>query len=131
MKTLRRLGLPTLVFVTKIDRAGAREEGLLDDIRRRLTPYVVPLTDVTDIGTPYARVAPRPLDDTAAGTLAEVDPDILAAVVDGPAPTPDDLTAALTAHTADGAVALQQRSTATTATAREPQSLGITPERPI
>lgn len=36
MRTLRRLRLPTLVFVNKIDRAGARAEGLLADIRRRL-----------------------------------------------------------------------------------------------
>ncbi|WP_330309336.1 MULTISPECIES: tetracycline resistance ribosomal protection protein Otr(A) [unclassified Streptomyces] len=104
MKTLRRLGLPTLVFVNKIDRAGARQDGLLDDIRRRLTPYVVPLTHVTDIGTASARVLPRPLDDLAAGTLAEVDSDVLAALVDGPPPTRDELWAALTARTADGSV---------------------------
>lgn len=37
-----------------------------------------------------------------AEALAEVDPDILTAVVDGPAPTPHDLHAALAARTADG-----------------------------
>ncbi|WP_405887354.1 tetracycline resistance ribosomal protection protein Otr(A) [Streptomyces sp. NBC_01136] len=104
MKTLRRLGLPTLLFVNKVDRAGAREAGLLDDIRRRLTPHVVPLTDVRDIGTSHASVVPHPLDERAAGTLAEVDADVLAAVVDGPAPTPDELTAALAARTADGSL---------------------------
>ncbi|MBZ4020307.1 tetracycline resistance ribosomal protection protein Otr(A) [Streptomyces purpurogeneiscleroticus] len=105
LKTLRRLGLPTLVFVNKIDRAGARQMGLLDDVRRLLTPYVVPLTGVEDIGTPHARVVPRPL--TAPGvatTLAEVDTGILAALVDGPTPTEDDLRAALAAHTADGSL---------------------------
>ncbi|MFJ7496789.1 tetracycline resistance ribosomal protection protein Otr(A) [Streptomyces sp. NPDC097727] len=105
LKTLRRLGLPTLVFVNKIDRAGAREEGLFDDVRRLLTPCVVPLTGVEDIATPHARVVPRPL--TAPGvatTLAEVDTGILAALVDGPAPTEDDLRAALAARTADGSV---------------------------
>ncbi|MDV9177760.1 GTP-binding protein, partial [Streptomyces sp. W16] len=60
LRTLRRLRLPTLVFVNKIDRAGARAEDLLTDIRRRLTPHVVPLTDVTGLGTPGARVLPRP-----------------------------------------------------------------------
>lgn len=102
MRTLRRLRLPTLVFVNKIDRAGARADGLLADIRRRLTPHVVPLTRVTGIGTPGARVAPNPLTQQAAETLAEVDTDILAAVVDGPAPTPDTLRAVLAARTADG-----------------------------
>ncbi|MGW4976061.1 tetracycline resistance ribosomal protection protein Otr(A) [Streptomyces mirabilis] len=104
MKTLRRLGLPTLIFVNKIDRAGARESGLLDDIRRRLTPHVVPLVGVRGLGTARARVVPRPLDETAAGTLAEVDTNVLAAVVDGPPPTPDDLAAALVARTADGSL---------------------------
>ncbi|MFF4255662.1 tetracycline resistance ribosomal protection protein Otr(A) [Streptomyces sp. NPDC001663] len=103
MRTLRRLRLPTLVFVNKVDRAGARSDGLLADIRRRLTPYVAPLTDVTDIGTADARVTPRPPGDPRlAEALAEVDPEILAAVVDGPEPTPDDLRKALAARTADG-----------------------------
>ncbi|MEW2567888.1 tetracycline resistance ribosomal protection protein Otr(A) [Streptomyces sp. NPDC047070] len=105
MKTLRRLRLPTLVFVNKIDRAGAREEGLLDDIRRRLTPYIVPLTGVRDIGTARARVVPRAVDEPrTAETLADADPGILAAVVDGPPPTPDELRAALAARTADGSL---------------------------
>ncbi|PBC59636.1 GTP-binding protein [Streptomyces sp. Tue6028] len=104
MRTLRRLGLPTLVFVNKIDRAGAREGTLLDDVRRLLTPYVVPLSRVSALGTPDARVLPRPLDDVAAGALAEVDPGVLAALVDGPPPTPDELEAALAARTADGSV---------------------------
>ncbi|MYS53076.1 GTP-binding protein, partial [Streptomyces sp. SID6013] len=43
MRTLRRLRLPTLVFVNKIDRAGARTDNLLDDVRRLLTPHVAPL----------------------------------------------------------------------------------------
>ncbi|WP_328752436.1 tetracycline resistance ribosomal protection protein Otr(A) [Streptomyces sp. NBC_00285] len=103
MRTLRGLRLPTLIFVNKIDRAGARYEGLLTDIRRRLTPYVAPLTEVTSLGTDDARVALLPSSDPRlAETLADVDPDILAAVVDGPEPTPDDLRKALAARTADG-----------------------------
>ncbi|MGW1750753.1 tetracycline resistance ribosomal protection protein Otr(A) [Streptomyces sp. NPDC002092] len=103
MRTLRRLRLPTLVFVNKIDRAGARSTGLLADIRRRLTPYVAPLSDVTGIGTADARVIVRPPGDPQlAEALAEVDPEVLSAVVDGPAPTPDDLRKVLAARTADG-----------------------------
>ncbi|MET7485203.1 tetracycline resistance ribosomal protection protein Otr(A) [Streptomyces sp. NPDC005538] len=105
MRTLRRLRLPTLVFVNKIDRSGARADTLLTDIRRLLTPHIVPLTDVTDLGTPGARVRPRPPGDPdLAEALADVDPDILAAVVDGPHPTPDDLRKALATRTADGSV---------------------------
>ncbi|MEA5365841.1 translation factor GTPase family protein [Amycolatopsis sp., V23-08] len=36
MRTLRRLGIPTLIFVNKIDRMGARD--LLDDVRAKLAP---------------------------------------------------------------------------------------------
>ncbi|MYW69979.1 tetracycline resistance ribosomal protection protein Otr(A) [Streptomyces sp. SID8379] len=102
LKTLRRLGLPTLVFVNKIDRAGARVGPLLDDIRRRLTPHVVPLVDVRNAGTPRAAVTGRALDDAAAQTLAEVDDAVLSALVDGPPPTPDALRRALAARTGEG-----------------------------
>ncbi|WP_405650714.1 tetracycline resistance ribosomal protection protein Otr(A) [Streptomyces sp. NBC_00019] len=102
MRTLRRLRLPTLVFVNKVDRAGARAEGLIEDIRRRLTPNVAPLSSVQEIGTPDARVTPLRYGDELAESLADIDPDLLAAVVDGPTPTPDDLHKALAAHTADG-----------------------------
>ncbi|MFI7005139.1 tetracycline resistance ribosomal protection protein Otr(A) [Streptomyces sp. NPDC050145] len=109
LKTLRRLGLPTLIFVNKVDRAGARIAPLLDDIRRRLTPHVVPLADVRAEGTPGARVVARSLDDpavreAAALTLAEVDDDLLAALVDGPAPSAATVRATLAARTAQGRV---------------------------
>ncbi|MFE2262337.1 tetracycline resistance ribosomal protection protein Otr(A) [Streptomyces griseosporeus] len=102
MRTLRRLALPTLVFVNKIDRPGARAGELLADIRRRLTPHLAPLTGVTGIGTPEARVHRRALVAAAAEALAEVDPGILAALVDGPPPDRAALRAALAARTADG-----------------------------
>ncbi|GGQ12587.1 hypothetical protein GCM10010279_20270 [Streptomyces mutabilis] len=76
MRTLRRLRLPTLVFVNEIDRAGARTGDLLGDIRRLLTPHVAPLTQVTGAGTARARVTRRPPDERTAEALAEVDPDI-------------------------------------------------------
>ncbi|MFA3878289.1 tetracycline resistance ribosomal protection protein Otr(A) [Streptomyces sp. MMCC 100] len=102
MRTLRRLRLPTLVFVNKIDRAGARTDGLLDDVRRLLTPHVAPLTEVTGAGSHHARVIRRPPDGRTAQALAEVDPDVLAALVDGPEPTAGELAAALASRTADG-----------------------------
>ncbi|MFJ8824998.1 tetracycline resistance ribosomal protection protein Otr(A) [Streptomyces sp. NPDC102467] len=109
LKTLRRLGLPTLVFVNKIDRAGARTVPLLDDIRRRLTPHVVPLTDVRHAGTSRAGVTARALDDPAvrdeaARTLAEVDDTILAALVDGPPPSSGEVRDALVRRTRDGSL---------------------------
>src|SRR3990170_4364605 len=38
MRTLRRLHVPTLIFVNKIDRRGADEPGALRAMARRLTP---------------------------------------------------------------------------------------------
>ncbi|MBI0380415.1 GTP-binding protein, partial [Streptomyces albiflaviniger] len=107
MKTLRRLRLPVLLFINKIDRAGARDEGLLADIRRALAPHLVPLTTVRELGTRNARVRPRSLDDPgvraeAAEVLAEIDDAMLARVVDGPPPSAEEVGAALAAGTAAG-----------------------------
>ncbi|MGQ4428635.1 GTP-binding protein, partial [Streptomyces violaceoruber] len=99
MRALRRLRLPTIVFVNKIDRAGARTDGLLGDVRRLLTPHVAPLTEVVDAGTPRARVTRRPPDGRTAEALAEVDTEVLAALVDGPEPTGEDVARALAART--------------------------------
>ena len=62
MRTLQRLRIPTLIFVNKIDRTGARAERVLAEIAARLTPAVVAMSAVRDArhpGTrPYAPVAP-------------------------------------------------------------------------
>src|SRR5215218_8517234 len=41
MRTLRRLGIPTLIFVNKIDRVGAQQGAVLDAIAERLAPAVL------------------------------------------------------------------------------------------
>lgn len=66
MRTLRRLEIPTLVFVNKIDRGGARYDGVLREIRDRLTPGAVALSAVSGIGTPQARAVPLVPDGDAA-----------------------------------------------------------------
>ncbi|MFE1773166.1 tetracycline resistance ribosomal protection protein Otr(A) [Streptomyces sp. NPDC059008] len=109
MRTLRRLRLPTLLFVNKIDRVGARDEALLADIRRLLTPVAVPMTSVSGLGTPGARSVPYALEDPGvrdriAEAVAEADESVLAQLVEGPPPTADGLRAALAARTADGSL---------------------------
>ncbi|GAA2418734.1 GTP-binding protein [Streptomyces mauvecolor] len=104
MRTLRESRLPTLIFVNKIDRAGARTEALLADIRRRLTPHIVAMTAVRNAGTKAATASPKPYDTeftTAVGELlADHDDELLARVVDGPPPTPAELGKALADQTA-------------------------------
>ncbi|MFE9532799.1 GTP-binding protein [Streptomyces sp. NPDC006691] len=109
MRTLRETRLPTLVFVNKIDRAGARTDALVADIRRRLTPHAALMTHVRDAGTRAAATSPRTFDDpqfrlAMAELLAEHDDTLLARVVDGPEPTPAELSKALADQTAKALV---------------------------
>jgi ribosomal protection tetracycline resistance protein len=72
MRTLRRLEVPTLIFVNKVDRSGAREESLLRDITRRLTDRAVAVSTVRGLGTSGAAVQPR-ADDGLVAKLVEID----------------------------------------------------------
>ena len=63
LRTLRRLHVPTLLFVNKIDRRGARYRTLLDDIAEKLTPDIVPMSSVRALGTREARSVPHGPDD--------------------------------------------------------------------
>ena len=67
MRTLTKLGLPTLIFANKTDRAGAREDALLDEIREKLTDRAVAVTRVEGLGTADARTVERPLGETGTG----------------------------------------------------------------
>ena len=93
MRTLMRLRIPTLVFVNKIDRRGARDRELLASVRERLAVACVAVNEVTAIGTPDARACPRPPQDPGfmaelAEVLAEHDDVFLAAYLgEGPPPT--------------------------------------------
>jgi len=83
MRTLTRLRIPTLLFVNKIDRVGARYDELLADIARLLTDGAVPMGSVTDLGLRSASFELFPLENKALGeTLAEHDDDFLARYLD-------------------------------------------------
>ncbi len=87
MRTLRRLGIPTLIFVNKIDRGGAQPDRVLAEIAARLTPAVVAMGTAGDPGTRGATWLPfGPADDafaaSLADTLADHDDALLAAYVD-------------------------------------------------
>ncbi|MEV6066860.1 translation factor GTPase family protein [Nocardia sp. NPDC052001] len=96
MRALREMRVPVVLFVNKIDRRGARRDELLDDIRRWLTPHLIPMTEVCDLGTRSARalaVSPAAPEFTArlSELLADTDDAWLDRLVDGPDPTAAEL----------------------------------------
>ncbi len=105
MKSLARLRLPTLLFVNKIDRRGARQDDLVADIRRRLAPGAIPVQTVTGLGTPAARTEPGALGQPvarrrAAEILAEHDDALLSRLLDDAVPSRADLETRLAGQTA-------------------------------
>ncbi|MFK4068644.1 GTP-binding protein [Streptomyces sp. NPDC029674] len=89
-RTLRRLRIPTLVFVNKTDRGGARYEGVLRHIADRLTPEIVAMGSVPGIGTRGAGFVPfTDGDEVFTARLTELlaghDDALLTAYVDDPA----------------------------------------------
>ncbi|MBW8793632.1 MAG: TetM/TetW/TetO/TetS family tetracycline resistance ribosomal protection protein [Streptomyces sp.] len=85
MRTLRRLRIPTLVFVNKIDRRGARDEAVVAQLARRLAVPLVPMGRATALGTRAARFLPG-LGPAALDALADHDDALLAAYLDGGVP---------------------------------------------
>ena len=88
MRTLQRLRIPTLIFVNKIDRAGATDHEVLHDIAEKLSPSVIAMGRTHEIGTHQAVFAPFDPADGAfqsrlSDLLAEHDEEILTAYVDG------------------------------------------------
>src|SRR3954447_13251965 len=86
MRALQRLRVPTVIFVNKTDRAGARPDAVLASIREKLTPAIVP--------------GDGPGGRALLEALAEHDDALLAAYVDDDAtPSPAALRRALAAQT--------------------------------
>src|SRR6476646_297457 len=91
-RALRRLQVPTLIFVNKIDRAGADPNRVVATMKRRLEPGMIPMGTVRDAGIRAASFVPGHDDDgswrsAVIEALAEHDDTVLEAFVgDGPTP---------------------------------------------
>ena len=84
MGALRRLAVPTLLFVNKIDRRGARPEAVLRAVVDKLTPAVTAMATVRDPGTRAAATIPwdrgrradepsgQDPDDTVSGIVGQL-----------------------------------------------------------
>ncbi len=110
MRTLRRLGIPTLIFVNKIDRVGAHQGAVLDAIAGRLTPAVAAMGSTVRLGTRDADFVPYGAADSGfVGTLLDMvaahDDALLAAyVADETAVSYERLRTAFAAQTAQALV---------------------------
>ncbi len=87
MRALRRLRVPTLIFVNKIDRPGADPERVMTAIRERLTRHAIPMGWTRDVGDPAASFVAHPRDDerfadAVIDAVADHDETLLAAIVD-------------------------------------------------
>jgi len=83
MRALQRLRIPTLIFVNKTDRAGARTGQVLAAIAARLTPAIAAMGSVAGLGTADCEFRPYGAGDAAftarlAELLAEHDEALLA-----------------------------------------------------
>ena len=86
MRVLRRLRIPTLIFVNKLDRTGARPESVVRAIAGKLSASVIAMGSAEGSGTRTAAYRPFHADDPAFTTaqidvLAEHDDALLAAYV--------------------------------------------------
>jgi ribosomal protection tetracycline resistance protein len=109
MRTLRRLRIPTLIFVNKIDRGGARCDGVLRGIAGKLTPAIISMGSVRGPGTHGAASRPYGPADAEfttglADLLADHDDDLLAAYVDNGTVSSSRLRRALAAQVGRGLV---------------------------
>jgi ribosomal protection tetracycline resistance protein len=73
-RALQRVGVPTLIFVSKVDRTGADPDAVIAAMARRLSPGVVPMT-------PSAGTSEEQQRAMLAEILAEHDESILQAFV--------------------------------------------------
>jgi len=110
MRTLQRLHIPTLIFVNKIDRAGARYDGILEDIAEKLTPAIIPMGSAHGLGTRGPDFTPYGATDAAFKTrladfLADHDDAFVAARVDARTAVPyEQLRGELAAQTGQALV---------------------------
>jgi len=130
-RALRRLRVPTLIFVNKIDRPGASDRRVLAATSQRLTPAIVPMGSVHGLGSRDAVFTPASADDAAfraslTELLAERDEAMLAAYVsdEGAVPWPH-LRRLLAKHTGRALVSPVFFGSAITGAGVEPLTAGI------
>jgi ribosomal protection tetracycline resistance protein len=85
---LKKLRIPTIIFINKIDRSGAQSDELIKRVKEKLTEHLIPLYRTEHIGTKHACVAQNHLHDPTflqayLEQLTLFDKQLLAAYVEG------------------------------------------------
>ncbi|QMW64869.1 TetM/TetW/TetO/TetS family tetracycline resistance ribosomal protection protein [Mumia sp. ZJ1417] len=126
-RALRRLEVPTLLFVNKVDRSGADLDRAVSQVRRRLTPEVVVLSRVRGTGLREVEVEAVPAGDAqVVEAAASVDDGVLATWVDGATPALGDVARALREGVRRGALTPVLAGSALTGAGIEPLRHAIT-----
>lgn len=63
MRTLKKLKIPTLIFINKVDRVGARSHELITEIQNKLSLGVVAVNEVANVGSRDAKITSTQIDD--------------------------------------------------------------------
>ena len=78
MSILVQLGIPTILFINKIDRMGAQSQLLVEQIKEKLTDRVLPLYTPENLGTNQASIVANRFDSAHNPDFVEAAIDILA-----------------------------------------------------
>lgn len=104
MAILMQLGIPTIIFVNKIDRMGAQSHTLVKQIREKLAASVIPLYTPENIGTKQASIVKNRFSrdqdhaflEASIELLAQNDEQLLAAYINDQEVTEAQLISTLT-----------------------------------
>lgn len=78
MAILMQLGIPTMLFVNKIDRMGAQSHTIVQQIKEKLTERVLPLYTPENLGTKQASIVENSLNRTRNPAFMEACIELLA-----------------------------------------------------
>lgn len=94
---LKRMAVPTLIFVNKVDRMGVELAKVLAAICKYLTPAICVIQEVSEVGSKQAQIHPVALapDDALVELLSTADEALLVDYLDGQPLTHDRLRQAL------------------------------------
>ena len=103
LSALRKLHIPTIIFINKIDRSGAQSDELIKCVKEKLTERIIPLYRTEAIGTKQVCVIQNSLHDptfleACIEQLALHNEQLLAAYVEGEIITEEQVHTALVQH---------------------------------